>query len=342
MKLPTTGYGGTLTIGGITIPIKSWTIEPIKKSWWKAWIKRTPRGFTLVELLVVITIIGLVSAATIPTVVSVLGERHLIGSVQALQGAITQARDLAVSSNSPAGIRLMPSLTDPTKLDRVVPLFTPERYSEGMITMLPAPTVPGPLTITGNGFSNWAYNVRLGDKVVIASHSYTVCGPMVNPNADLFVNIAPGQPVEWLFLVNGIDDNHDGYVDNGWDGYNNDDQNGIDDPGEWETETWQSPVISNALSPYVITRGPAPDAKHAIFELKTPIDLATSTLFPNLISGNVDLVVQPTGQVTPSLPYSVPTSIGMQQAKSVFNLMDTDGNSKALTLWSRSGLMETN
>ena len=29
-------------------------------------------------------------------------------------------------------------------------------------------------------------------------------------------------PIEFLFLVNGMDDNDDGYIDNGWDGIDND------------------------------------------------------------------------------------------------------------------------
>lgn len=296
------------------------------------------RAFTLIELLAVITIIGLVSVATIPTVVSVIGERHLIGSVQALQGAITQARDIAAANHSPAGIRLMPSVTDPNKLDRIMPLFTPERYSEGTITMLAAPVTPGPLTITGTYLTNWANNIRLGDKITFGGHRYTICGPMKIPTAELFISDTDGQPVEYLQLVNGVDDNHDGYIDNGWDGYDNDDQNGVDDIGEWETETWLGPILSTVA--YVIERGPAPASSPAPLLLKTPVDLATSTLNPNILSGNVDIIVQPIGTITPSIPYSVPTSISMGQAKSVFNLMDTDGSSKALTLWSQTGRFE--
>ena len=84
-------------------------------------------------------------------------------------------------------------------------------------------------------------------------------------NPELFVNVGdPGTtpPLlrgrtngtnynpEFLFLVNGLDDNRDGYVDNGWDGVDNDGDGIVDQvidsrnlTSEWvETETWQDRV----------------------------------------------------------------------------------------------------
>ena len=57
---------------------------------------------------------------------------------------------------------------------------------------------------------------------------------------------------EFLFLVNGVDDNKDGYVDNGWDGVDNDGDGivdqvipGVNPFGEWvEIETWQGAAHS--------------------------------------------------------------------------------------------------
>src|SRR5262249_32910070 len=67
---------------------------------------------------------------------------------------------------------------------------------------------------------------------------YTVVGPMTVPNAEMFVNDGPvgksslsesyydglaNQSTvnpEYLFLVNGVDDNGDGYIDNGVNGVN--------------------------------------------------------------------------------------------------------------------------
>lgn len=141
-------------------------------------------------------------------------------------------------------------------------------------------TVPNPPT-------NWWWNVRVGDKVRVgdAGRYYTVVGPLTtNPttpdkkgnlgqNSEFYVNNSdpqtgvstrllrdypglPSTPVEFLYLVNGQDDDGDGYIDNGWDGLDNDfalgisRDRGVDDAflyqntlgtnvfGEWETEVW--------------------------------------------------------------------------------------------------------
>jgi len=305
-------------------------------------------GFTLVELLVVITIIGLVSVLAIPTVIHSVGERHLIGSVQGLQGALIQARDLAASSGrprwsargtireSPCGIRLRPSVTNPTKLDTILPLITPEPYRDGTITTSPAPAGPGPLTITGN-LTAWAWNIRLGDRLILSPHAYTVCGPMVQRNADLFVNYPTGQTVESLDLVNGRDDDHDGYPDNGWDGMDNNGDGTKDDPAEWEQETWLGPAVVNGA--YSIVRGPAPGRPELVLGLRVPIDVASSTLIPNPIFGNVDIVIRPTGEVVPAIPYGVPSYIGLGQARQVF-VFDDGSDQRKLTLWTRTGRVE--
>ena len=43
---------------------------------------------------------------------------------------------------------------------------------------------------------------------------------------------------EFLFLVNGQDDNGNGLIDEGWDGLDDDLVKGVDDVLEWENETW--------------------------------------------------------------------------------------------------------
>jgi hypothetical protein len=121
---------------------------------------------------------------------------------------------------------------------------------------------------------SWWWNIRLGDQLQVnnAGPWYTVVGPMaIGPaggNSELFVNVGPpGQvfkagansgpsplvrPVngkvtfpEFLFLVNGRDDNGNGWVDEGWDGVDNNGNGSIDEPGEWiETETWVSGAVT--------------------------------------------------------------------------------------------------
>ena len=68
-------------------------------------------GFTLVELLVVILIILLVSAVTLPTVISAISHRQVSEAARILQAALVGARDSAINNNAPSGIRLLP---DPT------------------------------------------------------------------------------------------------------------------------------------------------------------------------------------------------------------------------------------
>jgi prepilin-type N-terminal cleavage/methylation domain-containing protein len=111
-----------------------------------------------------------------------------------------------------------------------------------------------------NGLPNppttWMWNIRVGDRIQInnAGKWYTVIGPMVitppNGNPEWFVNVgapgtvspyvdAKGNPLDFLLLVNGLDDNVNGWTDEGWDGVDNDGKNGTDDIGEWlETEAW--------------------------------------------------------------------------------------------------------
>jgi prepilin-type N-terminal cleavage/methylation domain-containing protein len=153
--------------------------------------------------------------------------------------------------------------------------------------------VPAALTTPQpNAPTNWWWNVRVGDKIKIGGtgRAYTIVGPCtVNPwtnagqNPEMFVNAGPpgsvspisrmtyfvnGNPAlpqpynpEFLFLVNGDDDDLDGYVDEGWDGQNQNPPQPsgarpatappyppgpydpyADDVSEWEIETWVGAV----------------------------------------------------------------------------------------------------
>lgn len=164
----------------------------------------------------VISIILLVSVVALPTIVSGLGERTLVSSVQALQGSLIAARDGAVLSGEPQGIRLMPSSTDATMFDRVVPLVIPPDYKAGLVSIYPA-KVPYAAAVTGglpclvleespahwepsgsgwlfvlNEPTSWYGNLRLGDRIRIAnSKPYVVCGPRAVVSDDLTVNADP-------------------------------------------------------------------------------------------------------------------------------------------------------
>jgi prepilin-type N-terminal cleavage/methylation domain-containing protein len=198
---------------------------------------------------------------------------------------------------------------------------------------------------------SWFWNVRVGDKVQINRSGpwYTVVGPMtVKPadgNAEMFVNVGPpGPPVpktyplrrylftngtfyypEFLFLVNGRDDNHNGWRDEGWDGVDNNGDGRIDEAAEWENEKWPEPIITQVVvnQPYIIRRRPIPTSstRGVVLPSNVVIDLTTwattrerSRLPVDPLTGYVEIVVNPAGDIVPSSIYSVPSSFGMSSA----------------------------
>ena len=137
-------------------------------------------------------------------------------------------------------------------------------------------------TAVPNPPTSWFWNIRVGDKIQVNNSGdlYTVVGPMVvapwNGNPEMFVNLGlPGAAIrldllpdavvhavqaqhrrlryqpEFLFVVNGQDDNGNGLVDEGWNGID-DNLDGIrDNLPEWEPETWLG-SIGNTLSTITI------------------------------------------------------------------------------------------
>jgi prepilin-type N-terminal cleavage/methylation domain-containing protein len=212
-------------------------------------------------------------------------------------------------------------------------------------------------TPTLNSPTSWFWNIRVGDKLQLngAGLWYTVVGPMVvtpqQGNSELFVNTGQagsqsplsdtqsGTSVspEFLFLVNGLDDNKNGWTDEGYDGVDNNLNvelaNGwtqlIDDLAEWESEAWPTAYNSNPPTnvPYAIQRRPAPVANSREVSLPSNvvIDMTTwgnalqeRSQFPpgviNPFTGYVDILLNPNGTVVPTTIYSAPSSFGMSGA----------------------------
>jgi prepilin-type N-terminal cleavage/methylation domain-containing protein len=338
-------------------------------------------GFTLVELLVVITIVLAVSAIALPTVLSALKDRQAGDAARILHAAIYGARDAAQNAGSPRGLRFLPDESigvarlasgqlDPSKAlasGSWVQTEIPPDYETGLasiwpgtdysaVTTLPCLVLeeqPGHWEPAGTGYvwtlnepTNWWNVIRLGERLTLKGQVFTVCGPMRTFNPELFVNAltpftrtytAPNgtqqtAPAQYLFLVNGKDDNGDGFIDNGWDGLDNDNLNGTDDAAEWEIEQWPT-TLAGALqgSRYSISRRPAPTVGQQATTLPSSvvIDLTTwstsgerSHLPVNPFTGQVDLLVEPDGSVRPDLPYGTRSSQGMGSAFLHFWLAD--------------------
>ena len=116
------------------------------------------RGFTLIELLVVILIILLVSAVVLPTVLPAISHRQASEAARILQEALVGARDAAINTNAPAGIRLLPdpvlngispnanppyttlpNQLDPSKIlasNRYIPIQLAPDYAEGKVSVI--------------------------------------------------------------------------------------------------------------------------------------------------------------------------------------------------------------
>jgi prepilin-type N-terminal cleavage/methylation domain-containing protein len=352
-------------------------------------------GFTLLELLVVLLIIGLVSVLVLPAVITSLSDRQVSETARILQGGLVGARDSAIHNNAPSGIRLLPSptfsginangLLDPTlplAADRFVPIEPAPDYMEGFVNIFgpgsglsvpyPGPGggsypfyTPGsdvllieecvyqpnanPAVLLPNPPTSWFWNIRIGDEIQVnqAGPWFKVVGPMtVTPaggNSEMFVNVGPPGPLnrqtsplirvyngtlyypEFLLLVNGQDDNANGWVDEGWDGVDNNGNGTIDELAEWESELWPNTFVAQSTVnfPYRIRRRPAPVSGGRVTSLPSNVvvDLTTwgttrerSRLPVNLYTGYVDILVNPNGEIVPTTIYSTPASFGMSSA----------------------------
>ena len=130
---------------------------------------------------------------------------------------------------------------------------------------------------------------------------------------------------EFLFLVNGVDDNSNGWVDEGWDGVDNNGNNLVDELAEWEPETflgaWPPPTAAGTQMIYTIQRRPVPTINAREVSLPSDVVIDASswgltnerTRVPNpafnQFSGIIEIMINPDGSVVPTTIYSSPVFI---------------------------------
>ncbi|MDH3982389.1 MAG: prepilin-type N-terminal cleavage/methylation domain-containing protein [Kiritimatiellaceae bacterium] len=87
------------------------------------------RGFTLAELLVSITIITLLFAITLPSLVGIAGQSKLDGAAHAVHSAARLARQYAITHNQPAYLVFHDSQSNPDLAYRAYAVFTINMHS---------------------------------------------------------------------------------------------------------------------------------------------------------------------------------------------------------------------
>lgn len=243
----------------------------------------------------------------------------------------------------------------PIAYARITPLESPPPYSTGLVTVhgdgwpqwfTPAPgrLVLEESTVDADGLrcepTAWAWNIRVGDVVQYLGHAYTVTGPTAIPigslNSEGFVNWGPpgavppldrgAGPVEWLYLSDRLDDDRDGFSDEGWDGLDNDLDGLVDEDDEWEVEQW-GVGATQAPSAYQVDRrpivaGPARSSRlpasvviDATAWTQTGLDPATggdsrlrSQVPLDPYTGAVDLLFEGDGRLVVPSPYGRPAA----------------------------------
>jgi hypothetical protein len=309
------------------------------------------------ELLVVVSIVVLVSVITLPAIRSDYRERSIQEAARMVQGELVAARDEAARFNTARGIRFVPDLTMPDTCSQILPIGSASDYSLGLVSTTDPATLPAGFTLPypclmveqcpfdAKGLraepTAWAWNVRAGDQIRItpAGPLYTVIGPIdpANPTADQYVvpvQILDRQdgkgPLDYLWLVNGQDDDRNGFIDDGWDGVDNDNDKAIDEADEWEAERWLGPPV--VALPYVIRRRPAQADQTRVLTLPAGVVVDTKGM-------PAEVVIDATGAVTETGPYGVPSRIGLMSHEFRIHLIERgiSGNEAWVIINARTG-----
>jgi len=107
-------------------------------------------AYTLIEILVVITIIGVLSTLALPSLTGIRGASNIGLAVETVQGALTNARQLAVTKNREIEIRLIemadpsgPAARNQMRAVQILELRENGSYSAGKVRSLPSGTIIG-------------------------------------------------------------------------------------------------------------------------------------------------------------------------------------------------------
>lgn len=194
-------------------------------------------GFTLIELMIVMTIILIVSAVALPTIATVTNDHRLTGAASTTQAAILMARNKATNADDStfemkgvnkgrAGFRLIPDPAwDLVRLaDGTLDPDYPIAYSRIVPLELPTPYGTGTASVHTDGYP--AAFVPLPGRLVLEEAHYagddSVGGARVEPT-NWYWNVRVGETVEFqgrTFTVCGPmvlfgEDNPEGHVNVG-------------------------------------------------------------------------------------------------------------------------------
>ena len=106
------------------------------------------RGFTLIELMMTLTVAAIMMAIAIPSMRTFLQNQRIASTASTLMFALSYARSEAVKENNPTtlgvgGIEVCPSLNGAT-------CDNAGNWSDGWVVLSPNPNIVGPLQVLGS------------------------------------------------------------------------------------------------------------------------------------------------------------------------------------------------